>query len=74
MFVSMLWYRNVSSEGAQGRLGLLGHKTKTVLFTVDLLQLNLPDYRNVATVLEAWLNYMDGTSNRKQQDLQQLSV
>jgi hypothetical protein len=36
VFVSVLWYRNVRSETAQGRMFLLRHKRKIVPLTVDL--------------------------------------
>jgi len=73
-FVSVLWYRNVSSEVSQGRLGLLGNKRKlfdlrkichTCIFlcTEMLQKLTRLDEKN-----------MDATASRVQHKMQQLCV
>ena len=64
MFVSVLWYSNVSSEVAGGLVGPLGHKRKIVRLTVDLSHM----YLVCRGMLQQWtrLGYKIWTAQQKE--------
>ena len=64
MFVSVLWYRNVSSEVAGGLGDLLVHKTKIARLTVDLSHM----YLACRGMLQQWtrLGYKMWTEEKKE--------